>query len=48
MKSFLIILFIAFIPVYAQQNDYIQAIGDSLLGKMIDGESVRESMEMWL
>jgi lipopolysaccharide export system protein LptA len=42
MRIALLILLFAVIPLFAQQNNPIVAIGDSLLGKIIDGESVRE------
>ncbi|RPI70648.1 MAG: hypothetical protein EHM47_11755 [Ignavibacteriales bacterium] len=44
MKNLFIITlcFIFIIDVYSQQDDYITVIGDSLIGRVINGESVRE------
>jgi len=44
MKYFLFILFFAatLINIYPQQDEYITVVGDSLVGKVINGESVRE------
>ncbi len=41
-KYLIIILLLSAVSVFAQQQEYITVIGDSLQGKMIDGESVRE------
>lgn len=39
----LIIIYLSIIPkLFAQQGDLIRVVGDSLIGKMVNGESVRE------
>ncbi len=38
----LIIFVISILNVYSQQDEYITVIGDSLVGKILNGESVRE------
>lgn len=46
MKKYLFLLIIIhlsiFTQLFAQQGDLIRVIGDSLIGKMVNGESVRE------
>jgi len=43
MKKYAILLFSVFVlNIYPQQDDYITVIGDSLVGKVIEGETVRE------
>ena len=37
-----ILFFISINNIYSQQNEYITVVGDSLIGKVINGESVRE------
>ncbi len=39
----IIIIYLSIIPkLFAQQGDLIRVVGDSLIGKMVNGESVRE------
>lgn len=43
-KKILIIIILIIIPlnVFGQQEEYIKVVGDSLVGRMINGESIRE------
>jgi len=43
-KKNLILIFLIIIPlnIFAQQEEYIRVVGDSLVGRMVNGESIRE------
>jgi lipopolysaccharide export system protein LptA len=41
-KYFYIFIILSVLPAFSQQEEYITVIGDSLIGKVIEGESIRE------
>jgi lipopolysaccharide export system protein LptA len=42
MKKFIVMLFVLSITLYSQQSDYMTVTGDSLVGRLVSGETIRE------